>query len=103
MLGGESLDYFPRGPNADWHVDPDRSAESVKDQYREEIRRADAVLRMTGLNAPPAQPDPDWARYGMDFPDARSIVLHMITETAVHAGHLDAVRELIDGHQHIVL
>nr|WP_254667492.1 DUF664 domain-containing protein [Streptomyces sp. SolWspMP-sol7th] len=27
----------------------------------------------------------------------RGVVLHMIEETARHAGHLDAVRELIDG------
>jgi len=26
-------------------------------------------------------------------------MLHVITETACHAGHLDAVRELIDGRQ----
>jgi hypothetical protein len=25
--------------------------------------------------------------------------MHVVTETAVHAGHLDAVRELIDGRQ----
>jgi len=27
----------------------------------------------------------------------------VMTETAVHAGHVDAVRELIDGRQWIVL
>jgi hypothetical protein len=26
-----------------------------------------------------------------------------LVDTSVHAGHLDAVRELLDGHQHIVL
>jgi hypothetical protein len=30
-------------------------------------------------------------------PDVRWIVLHMIEETARHAGHLDIARELIDG------
>jgi hypothetical protein len=30
-------------------------------------------------------------------PGLREIVLHAITETAVHAGHLDAARELLDG------
>jgi hypothetical protein len=30
-------------------------------------------------------------------------VLHMITETACHAGYLDAARELIDGCQWLVL
>ena len=39
----------------------------------------------------------------MDFPDLRYIMLHMITETACHAGHLDAARELIDGTQWIVV
>jgi hypothetical protein len=29
----------------------------------------------------------------------RFIVLHLIEETACHAGHLDAARELIDGRQ----
>jgi hypothetical protein len=31
------------------------------------------------------------------------LVLHVITETACHAGHLDAARELIDGKQWLVL
>jgi hypothetical protein len=30
-------------------------------------------------------------------------ILHVITETATHAGHLDAARELIDGGQWLVL
>jgi hypothetical protein len=29
--------------------------------------------------------------------DLRAIVLHVLTETACHAGHLDAARELLDG------
>ena len=33
----------------------------------------------------------------------REVVLHVITETATHAGHLDAVRELIDGRTWMVL
>jgi Protein of unknown function (DUF664) len=36
-----------------------------------------------------------------DFRDAvaslRWIMLHMIEETARHAGHMDAIRELLDG------
>jgi hypothetical protein len=31
------------------------------------------------------------------------VLLHVIAETAVHASHLDAVRELVDGRQWIVL
>jgi hypothetical protein len=37
-------------------------------------------------------------RHG-DFapPNVRWVVLHMIEETARHAGHLDIARELLDG------
>jgi Protein of unknown function (DUF664) len=33
----------------------------------------------------------------------RRTILHAIAETATHAGHLDAARELIDGGQWLVL
>ena len=33
----------------------------------------------------------------------RRTILHVIAETATHAGHLDAARELMDGEQWIVL
>ncbi|MFC7479388.1 DUF664 domain-containing protein [Luedemannella flava] len=33
----------------------------------------------------------------------RGLLLHVITETATHAGHLDAVRELIDGRTWFVV
>ena len=40
--------------------------------------------------------------HGLDWPDEpitdlRWVALHMIEETARHAGHLDAARELLDG------
>jgi len=31
------------------------------------------------------------------------VLLHVITETATHAGHLDAARELIDGRTWMVI
>jgi hypothetical protein len=31
------------------------------------------------------------------------VILHVVVETATHAGHLDAVRELVDGRQWMVL
>jgi hypothetical protein len=34
---------------------------------------------------------------GDEVADLRWIMLHMIEETARHAGHLDVVRELLDG------
>jgi hypothetical protein len=44
------------------------------------------------------------ARDRMERPSSlREIVLHVLAETATHAGHLDAARELIDGKLHLVL
>jgi uncharacterized damage-inducible protein DinB len=103
IVGGEPLDFFPREPNADWQVEPGEPAGEVLGLYREEIERANAVIAATPLDMAPRQPDPLWKKWGLDFPDLRFIMLHMITETACHAGHLDAARELLDGRQWIVL
>lgn len=63
--------------------------------YRDQCQRSDTVLLTTPLDAPPV------AEHGVDLddevPDLRWIALHMIEETARHAGHLDAARELLDG------
>lgn len=103
VVGGEPQDYFPEGPNAEWQVGPDESAQDIFGLYQDEIARANAIITATALDAAPRQPDPRWTEWGITFPDLRTIMLHMITETACHAGHLDTVRELIDGRQWIVL
>jgi uncharacterized damage-inducible protein DinB len=103
VMGGEPQDYFPTEPGGDWVVAPDEPALEVVAAYRAECELADAVIAAMALDDPPRSPDPVWAEWGMSFPDLRSVLLHVITETAVHAGHLDAVRELIDGRQWIVL
>ena len=73
----------------------DRPSASIIGYYRDQCARSDAVLAVTPLAAPPR------GRHGdplMDEPpDVRWVVLHMIEETARHAGHLDIARELIDG------
>ncbi|MDI3194436.1 DUF664 domain-containing protein [Pseudarthrobacter sp. AL07] len=35
--------------------------------------------------------------------NGREILFRVLAETSVHAGHLDIVRELIDGHQNLVV
>jgi Protein of unknown function (DUF664) len=63
--------------------------------YRDQCARSDAVLAGTSLMARPSgQVPPDMQD---EIHDVHSIVLHMIEETARHAGHLDIARELIDG------
>ena len=103
VMNGESEDYFPEGPNAEFQLEPGETAADVFARYRDEIAHADAIITRDALDQPPRGPDPQWKVWGVDFPDLRTVILWVIKETATHAGHLDAVRELIDGRQWIVL
>jgi hypothetical protein len=79
----------------------DRPAGQVVGYYRDQCARSDAVLAATPLSASPKgrHGDP-----GLEEPaDVRWIVLHMIEETACHAGHLDIARELLDGRTNLGL
>jgi uncharacterized damage-inducible protein DinB len=89
------------GDKSAWLVATDVEPEAVLALYRDEILRANAVIEVTPLEAPPKHwPDGfgDWR-----LPDLRALLLHVITETACHAGHLDAARELIDGGTWLIL
>jgi uncharacterized damage-inducible protein DinB len=57
-------------------------------RYRERARATDELVRTLPL----AQPTTDGS--GRDL---RWVLLHLIEETARHAGHADATRELLDG------
>ena len=85
VVAGGPLDFWPEGENGDWRVAPDE------------------IIAARSLDDPPAQPEDWWPDAGLDFPDLRTVIVHMLVETATHAGHLDAVRELLDGRQYLVV
>jgi len=103
IVGGEPLDFFPDEPGGDWKIAPSDSAGDITGLYRDEIQRSNSILRSVSMDDPPQQPDPDWAEWDVEFPTVRSIVVHVLVETACHAGHLDAARELLDGTQWLVM
>lgn len=79
-----------------WLIEPGVHAEQVFDRYRRECTLADAVIaEMSTSNAPAWWPDELFGSWRLH--SSREILLHVITETACHAGHLDAARELVDG------
>lgn len=84
-----------------WQVSPEVAAEAVFSDYRRQIERADAIIAVTPLDAAPAW----WPDFFGDFrlDDLHAIIVHVIAETPTHAGHLDAVRELIDGRTWLIL
>ena len=103
VVAGGPLDFWPEGENGDWQVGPQEPSEQVIAAYRAAITRADKIITSRRLDEPPEQPEQWWVEAGLSFPDMHSIIVHVLVETSVHAGHLDVVRELLDGHQHIVL
>ena len=85
------------GRDADWpatfHAGADQTVTSVISDYEDTIARVNAVIAACDdLSTPCARP----ARRGT-APSMRWALAHMIEETARHAGHLDILREQIDG------
>jgi uncharacterized damage-inducible protein DinB len=100
VVAGESVE-LENGDGA-WRVDPDEPAAAVLDLYRREAARADAIVLARPLDSPPAW-SPAELFGGWGPADLQATLLHVITESACHAGHLDAARELIDGRTWLVL
>jgi uncharacterized damage-inducible protein DinB len=103
VMAGLPLDFWPEGHNADWHVADDEAPEEVLARYRTAIAHSDEIIARFALDDPPTRPEGWWADAGLSFPDLRAVLVHVIVETATHAGQLDAVRELLDGTQYLVL
>ena len=79
----------------------DVPAETIFQLYRQEVERSDAIIAATPIEAAPLW----WPDFfpGGQHDHLRETILHVITETACHAGHLDAVRELLDGRTWMIL
>ncbi|AZP22188.1 DUF664 domain-containing protein [Streptomyces aquilus] len=97
----EVIRALPSGDEA-WRVAPGVPAAAVLDGYRREAELADEVIA-----AIPADAALAWWPHDLfgepHLHTLRDVLLHVITETACHAGHLDAARELIDGRRWLVL
>jgi uncharacterized damage-inducible protein DinB len=77
----------------EWHAAVDLEPEVLRERYREAGRRTDAVVAAAGsLDALSAQPLRNGNRFSL-----RWMLLHLVEETARHAGHADLLREAVDG------
>jgi uncharacterized damage-inducible protein DinB len=87
--------------DVDWDADPDwefRTAatmdpEELRQRYRDACERSrQAAASAASLDQPSAMRLRDGSRFTL-----RWVLLHLIEETARHAGHADLLREAIDG------
>ena len=67
---------------------PELTIGAAIEAYRDRARATDAAVRQLSLETPTRE------GHGTNL---RWVLLHLINETARHAGHADATRELLDG------
>jgi hypothetical protein len=85
--GGNARETFRT--EAEFMPGPELAVGAAVDAYRDRAATTDLVVRSM-----PSLTVPCLAEPGADL---RWVLLHLINETARHAGHADAVRELLDG------
>jgi Protein of unknown function (DUF664) len=93
-LAGEPVEVLHQGDDnaVQFELDPGTSVESVVAVYRDECERSRAIVADTALDDLSVDAHPVFGQVSL-----RWILVHMIEETARHVGHLDLMREQIDG------
>jgi len=88
--GTEPLPFDENDPDADLRVEPGETTADIVAFYGRSRVAADRVIDESEVD------DLGTAWFG-DPVSMRWVLVHMIEETARHAGHMDILRELIDG------
>lgn len=93
---GEEFDHpydFDADPDAEFRPQPDDTADALIAHYEEAIASSNAIIAAADLDDLAVRE----RRFTGKRPTLRWIMIHMIEETARHAGHADILRELVDG------
>jgi uncharacterized damage-inducible protein DinB len=86
----EPMPFDQDEPDADLRVEPSESTQDILAFYERARAAADRVIDELAME------DMGMAWFG-DPVSMRWVLIHMVEETARHAGHMDILRELIDG------
>ncbi len=86
----EPLPFDQEDENADLRIDPHETTDEVLAFYARARVAADRVIDELDIE------DVGTAWFG-DTVSLRWVLIHMVEETARHVGHMDILRELIDG------
>ena len=86
----EPLPFDDDDPDADLRIEPDETTADILAFYDRARTTADRIIDEIGLE------ETGMAWFGEPV-TMRWVLIHMVEETARHAGHVDIIRELIDG------
>jgi len=105
------VDFIVKGPDAigpadeaaadshaaGFHMSEGETLAGVLARYQDVARRTDdLVSSLPSFDASHPLPEAPWFEPGATW-SARRVLLHIIAETAQHAGHADIIRESLDG------
>jgi uncharacterized damage-inducible protein DinB len=94
-----SSDWSPEAWAREWRLEPGQTLASVLEDYTAVAAHTDElVATLPDLDASHPLPAAPWFQPGARR-SARRVFLHIIAETAQHAGHADILRETIDGQK----
>jgi uncharacterized damage-inducible protein DinB len=80
-------------------LQPDETLAGVLAEYAEIAERTDELVRtLPDLDVAHPLPEAPWFQPGATR-SARRVFLHIVAETAQHAGHADILRESLDGQK----
>jgi uncharacterized damage-inducible protein DinB len=84
---------------AGFQVEPGETVADILGLHRQAARETDEIIAgIADLAQPvPVPRDAPWFPRDVDAWSVRWVLLHLIAETARHAGHADIIREQIDG------
>lgn len=88
-VDGGMLGHDVSRSEEEFHPGPELTVPAAVAAYRERARQTGATVRSI-----PSLTEPCHRQEGTDL---RWVLLHLVNETARHAGHADATRELLDG------
>jgi len=101
IQAGPSAMAWDQSSAGDWlsafRMEPgDTLAGLLEDYAKAAEETAELVAGLPGLDAAQPLPEAPWFPPGARW-SARRVLLHVIAETAQHAGHADIIRESLDG------
>jgi len=98
VRGTAAVQQSPEEWAQEWVLQPGETLESVLAHYDEVAARTDELVRTVDLDTSSPLPEAPWFAPGARR-SARRVFLHVIAETAQHAGHADILRESLDGQK----
>jgi uncharacterized damage-inducible protein DinB len=95
-IGGADPAALPQH-DASFEIAVGETLTSLLERYDEAARSTnELIMTLPSLDLAHPLPEAPWFKKGASW-SARRVLLHIMTETAQHAGHADIIREAIDG------